>query len=126
MSITCGSKRIDTDKMEWHLGGANLINQYNNTHILDSDDESDKDVDPEEYIENNPDFQKNPLKILASRSEVASHKKKQNTYATSLAEIIDTQTDKTKRDLGKLPVCRTKIRLGYATPPPKRGWAAIH
>lgn len=99
MSITCGSKRIDTDKMEWHLGGANLINQYNNTHILDSDDESDKDVDPEEYIENNPDFQKNPLKILASRSEVASHKKKQNTYATSLAEIIDTQTDKTKRDL---------------------------
>ena len=102
MSIHCGSKRIDTDKMEWQLGGANLINQLNNTHKLDSDDESDKDIDPEDYIQNNPDFQKNPLKILASRSEVASNKQKLNSYSASLAEIIDTQTDKTKCDLGKL------------------------
>ena len=101
MSINFGENRIDTDKMEWQLGGANLLNQYNDVRELDSDDESETDLDAQDYIENNPDFEKNPLKILASRSEVASQKKLRNTYSASLAEIIDIQTDKTKCDLGR-------------------------
>lgn len=99
MGINDASKPIDINKMEWQLGGANLMNQYNNLKKLDSDDESDYEGDTEN-IENDVEFQKNPLKLLASRSEVSSYKIKK-TYATSLAERGDTGTKNSKSDIGK-------------------------
>ena len=100
LAINGASNGIDTNKMEWQLGGANLMNKYGSIKALDSDDESDRELEPEDYIENDPDFEKNPLKILASRSEVSRHKSK-NTYASSLAEKADIQTKNSNSDLGK-------------------------
>ena len=99
MAIKDASKRIDINKMEWQLGGANLMNQYNNLKKLDSDDESDSEGGIEN-IENDLEFQKNPLKLLASRSEVSRYKIKK-TYATSLAERGDMGTKNSKSDIGK-------------------------
>ena len=99
MAIDDTSKCIDINKMEWQLGGANLMNQYNNLKKLDSDDESDSEGD-NENIENDVEFQKNPLKLLASRSEISRYKIKK-TYATSLAERGDTGTKNSKSDIGK-------------------------
>jgi len=98
LAINGASNGIDTNKMEWQLGGANLMNKYGSIKALDSDDESDRELEPEDYIENDPDFEKNPLKILASRSEVSRHKSK-NTYASSLAEKADIQTKNSNSDL---------------------------
>ena len=100
MVIGNASKNVDTNKMEWQLGGANLMNKYNNMKKLDSDDESEGEIDPEEYIKSEPEFERNPLKILASRSEVARHKSKKS-YATSLAEKGDLGSKNSNCDLGK-------------------------
>ena len=97
MTITSKSTRVDTNKMEWKFGGANLMNQYDSMKKLDSDDESDNDIDPQEYLQNNPEFMKNPLKILASRSEVPNHKK---SHASYIAEVEKATIDKGKDDLG--------------------------
>ena len=99
MAIKDASKHIDINKMEWQLGGANLMNQHNNLKKLDSDDESDSEGGIEN-IENDLEFQKNPFKLLASRSEVSRYKIK-NTYATSLAEKGDMGTKNSKSDIGK-------------------------
>ena len=97
MTITSKSSKVDTNKMEWKFGGANLMNQYDSMKKLDSDDESDNDIDPQEYLQNNPEFMKNPLKILASRSEVPNHKK---SHASYIAEVEKATIDKGKDDLG--------------------------
>ena len=101
LAINGESKGIDTNKMEWQLGGANLMNKYGSIKALDSDDESDRELDHEDYIENDQDFARNPLKLLASRSEVSRHRNK-NKYASSLAERADIQTQNTNSDLGKV------------------------
>ena len=99
MAINGTAKSIDTNKMEWQLGGANLMNQYSSIRTLDSDDESASELDPEN-VEHDTDFQKNPLKILASRSEVSSHKSRK-TYASSLVERADIGTKFSSCDIGK-------------------------
>ena len=48
------------------------MNQYAKTN-LDSDDDSDGVLDIDDYIQNDSDLIKNPLKSLASRSEVPCH-----------------------------------------------------
>lgn len=87
ISITNGRRKINTNKMEWKLGGANLMNQYAKTKNIDSDDDSDESIDIDNFVENDVEFQKNPLKILASRSEVASHRKVQNSPYISTEKV---------------------------------------
>ena len=72
------------------------MNQYDSMKKLDSDDESDNDIDPQEYLQNNPEFMKNPLKILASRSEVPNKK----SHASYIEEVEKATIDKGKDDLG--------------------------
>ena len=107
LSINSRSCTIDTNKMEWQLGGANLMKQYDNARKLDSDDESDDNLDPEEYIKTDPEFRKNPLKILASRSEVAIQRKQIQSYAATLSEKGDAVTENSQSDLGTLFYCIT-------------------
>ena len=73
LSISTRTDKIDINRMEWKYGGANLMNQYAKTN-LDSDDDSDGALDIDDYIQNDSDLIKNPLKSLASRSEVPSHR----------------------------------------------------
>ena len=72
LSISTRTDKIDINRMEWKYGGANLMNQYAKTN-LDSDDDSDGALDIDDYIQNDSDLIKNPLKSLASRSEVPCH-----------------------------------------------------
>ena len=100
LSITQGSRKIDTNKMEWKLGGAKLMNQYASSKNLDSDDDSEDNIDIDDFVQNDPDFQKNPLKILASRLEVACYRKQQKSPINT-SEKTDNSTTCSQSSLGK-------------------------
>ena len=88
LTIGDGAKRnqIDTNAMEWKYGGANLMNKFATSNSIDSDDDSEGTLDLDDFIKNDPDFEKNPLKILASRSEVPKYPFKKPSFMVDAAE----------------------------------------
>ena len=92
LSIGSAREQLDTNKMEWKYGGANLMNQFAKIKNLDSDGDSDGALDMDDYVQNDHDFQKNPLKILASRSEIPNHRVKH--LGEKCSDEVNVQADK--------------------------------